>query len=205
MDKIEREMFDVLEGYKLNSDWLQKKRFSKKEIISEKLLGENILFVTEGVMHLEVKAEGYFNIFTFIQSGDIIYPLDSLKGQNSRIVVDYPTEVVSINLEYFLNFATMQPKYMEWLSEKIRQNLKNSFYEITKSKNGPMLFENLMHVQKILDREAKGTKDNVYQLFTKTKLATYCQISRSTFNNELKILKESSKFDKDTFLEEDSV
>lgn len=59
--------------------------------------------------------------------------------------------------------------------------------------------------KKILDREAKGTKDNVYQLFTKTKLATYCQISRSTFNNELKILKESSKFDKDTFLEEDSV
>ncbi|EUJ52454.1 hypothetical protein [Listeria fleischmannii] len=127
MDKIEREMFDVLEGYKLNSDWLQKKRFSKKEIISEKLLGENILFVNEGVMHLEVKAEGYFNIFTFIQSGDIIYPLDSLKGQNSRIVVDYPTEVVSINLEYFLNFATMQPKYMEWLSEKIRQNLKKQF------------------------------------------------------------------------------
>lgn len=192
MNALEKEMLDQLNSHKLKESWIQRLSFTEKENISIQQLSDNILFIQDGILHLEIEIKGIFHIFTFFQSQEIIYPnYFNSKQTNWRIVADTPVKVFSLNQDYFLNYATLEPKYMEWLLEKLNQNLHKVSYEMTKSNNKQGIVPNIEYLYQILRKETHKPKKKLFNLFSKQMLTSYCQVSRSTFNNEFKSLRKS--------------
>ncbi|MBC1521485.1 Crp/Fnr family transcriptional regulator [Listeria aquatica] len=193
MNVLEKDMLSQLNQHKLKENWVQRDFFIKKENIPTLQLLDNILFIQDGILHLEIEIKGTFHILTFFQSEEVIYPnYFNLEHINWRIVADTPVEIIFFNQEYFLNYGTIEPKYMEWLLEKLSKNFHKISYEMTKLNNKRGIMTNIEHLHQILKKEDQLLpKKKIFSLFSKQMLTSYCQVSRSTFNNEFKSLKNS--------------
>ncbi|MBC2002169.1 Crp/Fnr family transcriptional regulator [Listeria booriae] len=193
MDKLEKEMVTTLNQQKLKENWVQKLTLTEKKIMPASLLRDNILFIQKGMLHIEIEVDKTSHIFAFLQSDDIVYPSyfnDS--SRQMRVVIDSYTEVIAFNQEFFLNYATMKPIYMEWLSDKLDKNLSKFLYESTKPRRQDNILTNLEYVNKVIQDELQQPNIEIFDLFSKRKLASYCHLSRSTFNSEIKNLQENN-------------
>lgn len=164
--------------------------YAEKQVLPTKLLANNIIFVKKGILHTEVKVNNEFCIFNFIQSGEILYPNHLDKIEDRQVVVDCDTSLIIMNYEFFLNYATMKPSYMKWLIEKTNDQLQKVLYESTKQKDQDAIMMNLEYIHNILEQEGHDSEKELFDVFTKRKLASYCGVSRSTFHNKLKNLAE---------------
>ncbi|MBC1483163.1 hypothetical protein HCJ52_12880 [Listeria sp. FSL L7-1485] len=190
MDVVEEEMLRQLNLFKLKNGWVQCLDVKKGRKISKDFLQKNIVIVEKGILHSEVKINEKYQFFIVIQSDDIIYPPAMKSESNSwRVVADTSAKVILINKEYFLNYATVEPKYMEWLLTKMNEVFHKTSFEVTKFTQEWGVKTTIEHIYEVMEKEGMD-KNQLSRCFSKQNLISYAQVSRYIFDNEWDKLRE---------------
>lgn len=196
MDVLEEKMLEKLNLFKLENNWVQRVKLKKGEFLSKEDVLKNIIWVEKGILHSELKIKEKFQVFTLIKSNEIIYPSSvEYEKNNWRIVADIPSKIILINKEYFLNYATVEPVYMEWLLDKANDNFHKASNELTKYARGLEVQETIEQILEIMEKEGVS-KEELLHYFSKKKLASYTQVTRGTFYTSWKKLEDNGFFRK---------
>ncbi|MBC6297966.1 hypothetical protein HCJ45_12690 [Listeria sp. FSL L7-1517] len=190
MDVVEEKMLRQLNLFKLKNSWMQYLDVKKGSKISKDFLQKNIAIVEKGILHSEVKINEKYQFFTVIQSDDIIYPSSMKNESNSwRVVADTSAKIILINKEYFLNYATVEPKYMEWLVNKTNEIFHKASFEVIKHTQEWGVKTTIEHIHEVMEKEGMD-KNQLARCFSKQNLISYAQVSRYIFDNEWDKLRE---------------
>ncbi|EFS02247.1 nucleotide-binding domain-containing protein [Listeria seeligeri FSL S4-171] len=133
-----------------------------------------------------------FQILHFFSNGDIInQQVASISGENElHLVCDTEVSLVFIDREYFLNYATNKPSYMEWLLEATLVNNKNLYNELIKydlSAEERIVYA-LQYLCEKLEIESEDGYQQIPKYINKMKMAKYGKISRKLLNEKLLLL-----------------
>lgn len=184
MDVMEEEMLRQLNLFKLKNSWMQYLDVKKGSKISKDFLQKNIAIVEKGILHSEVKINEKYQFFTVIQSDDIIYPPSMKRESKSwRVVADTSAKIILINKEYFLNYATVEPKYMEWLVNKTNEIFHKASFEVIKHTQEEGVKTTIEYIHEVMKKEGMD-KNQLSRCFSKQNLISYAQVSRYMFDNE---------------------
>lgn len=122
-------MIRDLNKNKLEKNWIRCEKLSKK--IDTETFQDEFIIITKGILHVENKK---FHILHFFSNGDIInHQVAIISGENElRLICDTEVSLIYIDREFFFNYATNKPSYMEWLLEATLVNNKNLYNELIK-------------------------------------------------------------------------
>ncbi|MBC8922223.1 Crp/Fnr family transcriptional regulator, partial [Escherichia coli] len=96
-----------------------------------------------------------------------------------RLVCDTDVSLIFIDREYFLNYATNKPSYMEWLLEETLINNKNLYNELIKydlSAEERIVYA-LQYLCDKLEIESENGYQQIPKYINKIKMAKYGKIS----------------------------
>ncbi|WP_270996008.1 Crp/Fnr family transcriptional regulator [Listeria seeligeri] len=184
-----KEMVQELNKYKLKDKWIRCEKLSKNKIIKGETFLDEFIIIANGILHVENKK---FQILHFFSNGDIInQQVASISGENElHLVCDTEVSLVFIDREYFLNYATNKPSYMEWLLEATLVNNKNLYNELIKydlSAEERIVYA-LQYLCEKLEIENEDGYQQIPKYINKMKMAKYGKISRKLLNEKLLLL-----------------
>ncbi|MBC1755317.1 Crp/Fnr family transcriptional regulator [Listeria seeligeri] len=184
-----KEMVQELNKYKLKDKWIRCEKLSKNKIIKGETFLDEFIIIANGILHVENKK---FQILHFFSNGDIInQQVASICGENElHLVCDTEVSLVFIDREYFLNYATNKPSYMEWLLEATLVNNKNLYNELIKydlSAEERIVYA-LQYLCEKLEIESEDGYQQIPKYINKMKMAKYGKISRKLLNEKLLLL-----------------
>ncbi|MBC1470291.1 Crp/Fnr family transcriptional regulator [Listeria seeligeri] len=184
-----KEMVQELNKYKLKDKWIRCEKLSKNKIIKGETFLDEFIIIANGILHVENKK---FQILHFFSNGDIInQQVASISGENElHLVCDTEVSLVFIDREYFLNYATNKPSYMEWLLEATLVNNKNLYNELIKydlSAEERIVYA-LQYLCEKLEIESEDGYQQIPKYINKMKMAKYGKISRKLLNEKLLVL-----------------
>ncbi|KKD45882.1 cyclic nucleotide-binding domain-containing protein [Listeria seeligeri] len=184
-----KEMVQELNKYKLKDKWIRCEKLSKNKIIKGETFLDEFIIIANGILHVENKK---FQILHFFSNGDIInQQVASISGENElHLVCDTEVSLVFIDREYFLNYATNKPSYMEWLLEATLVNNKNLYNELIKydlSAEERIVYA-LQYLCEKLEIESEDGYQQIPKYINKMKMAKYGKISRKLLNEKLLLL-----------------
>ncbi|MBC6178925.1 Crp/Fnr family transcriptional regulator [Listeria welshimeri] len=182
-------MVQELNKYKLKDKWIRCEKLSKNKIIKGETFLDEFIIIANGILHVENKK---FQILHFFSNGDIInQQVASISGENElHLVCDTEVSLVFIDREYFLNYATNKPSYMEWLLEATLVNNKNLYNELIKydlSAEERIVYA-LQYLCEKLEIESEDGYQQIPKYINKMKMAKYGKISRKLLNEKLLLL-----------------
>ncbi len=183
------EILKDLNTNKLDNSWINFEKLVKNSIIDGNRFLNEFIVVHDGIMHMENKNA---QILHFFSKGDVIN--QQVSGLNLEknlfLVCDTDVEMTFVNREYFLNFATNKPSYMEWLLEMTLLNNMNLYNELIKydfSTEGRVVYT-LQYLCEKLKTNQKNDYFIVPAFINKVKLAKYGNISRKQLDKILESL-----------------
>ncbi|MBC1484150.1 Crp/Fnr family transcriptional regulator [Listeria sp. FSL L7-1485] len=184
-----KEMVQELDKYKLKDKWIRYVKLSKNKIIKGETFLDEFIIITNGILHVENKK---FQILHFFSNGDIInQQVAAISGENElHLVCDTDVSLVFVDREYFLNYATNKPSYMEWLLEATLVNNKNLYNELIKydlSAEERIVYA-LQYLCEKLEIESIDGYQEIPKYINKMKMAKYGKISRKLLNEKLLLL-----------------
>ncbi|MBC6298112.1 Crp/Fnr family transcriptional regulator [Listeria sp. FSL L7-1517] len=184
-----KEMVQELDKYKLKDKWIRYVKLSKNKVIKGETFLDEFIIITNGILHVENKK---FQILHFFSNGDIInQQVAAISGENElHLVCDTDVSLVFVDREYFLNYATNKPSYMEWLLEATLVNNKNLYNELIKydlSAEERIVYA-LQYLCEKLEIESKDGYQEIPKYINKMKMAKYGKISRKLLNEKLLLL-----------------
>lgn len=182
-------MVQELNKYKLKDKWIRCEKLSKNKNIKGETFLDEFIIIANGILHVENKK---FQILHFFSNGDIInQQVASISGENElHLVCDTEVSLVFIDREYFLNYATNKPSYMEWLLEATLVNNKNLYNELIKydlSAEERIVYA-LQYLCEKLEIESEDGYQQIPKYINKMKMAKYGKISRKLLNEKLLLL-----------------
>lgn len=130
-EEIIKKMIAELDRDKLEDSWIRKENFHRNDVVKKEQCINEFIIVLEGVLHIENKN---FHIFHFFFSGDVVnQQLAKINADNGLdLICDTEVLLVHIDRRYFLNFATNNTSYLQWLIEATLNNNKNLYSELSK-------------------------------------------------------------------------
>ncbi|EAC3621557.1 Crp/Fnr family transcriptional regulator [Listeria monocytogenes] len=184
-----KEMIRELDKYKLQDKWVRFEKLSKNKKINSETFQDEFIIITNGILHVENKK---FQILHFFSNGDIInQQVAKISGENElRLVCDTDVSLIFIDREYFLNYATNKPSYMEWLLEETLINNKNLYNELIKydlSAEERIVYA-LQYLCDKLEIESENGYQQIPKYINKIKMAKYGKISRKQLNEKIILL-----------------
>lgn len=193
-----KEMIRDLNKNKLEKNWIRFEKLPKNKKIDTETFQDEFIIITKGILHVENKK---FHILHFFSNGDIInHQVAIISGENElRLICDTEVSLIYIDREFFLNYATNKPSYMEWLLEATLVNNKNLYNELIKydlSAEDRIVYT-LQYLCEKLEIESENGYQQIPKYINKIKMAKYGKISRKQLNKKIslllnkKILKES--------------
>ncbi|MBC1418493.1 Crp/Fnr family transcriptional regulator [Listeria fleischmannii] len=164
---------------KADSDWVRIMSIPKTSSIPGKYFKEEFIIVLEGVLHLGNKNK---QIILFFSEGDVInQQVSDLNITNKlELICDTDVKLAFVYREYFLNFATNKPSYLEWLLEMSLSNNLNLYNEIMKHdySTEDRLMYSLRYLSKKLNISCEDGFCKLPPFINKVNLSKYSNLSR---------------------------
>ncbi|MBC1342405.1 Crp/Fnr family transcriptional regulator [Listeria welshimeri] len=184
-----KEMIRDLNKNKLEKNWIRCEKLSKNKKIDTETFQDEFIIITNGILHVENKK---FHILHFFSNGDIInQQVAAISGENElSLICDTEVSLVYIDREFFLNYATNKPSYMEWLLEATLVNNKNLYNELIKydlSAEDRIVYT-LQYLCEKLEIESENGYQQIPKYINKIKMAKYGKISRKQLNEKIMLL-----------------
>ncbi|MBC2002168.1 hypothetical protein HCA78_00210 [Listeria booriae] len=172
-----------------------RQKYSPRTKISN--LEEKIIILLKGVVHLEDGKEKEPFILTYLNDNYLL-DLQILAGEHSKEIFfssDTEIEVIEMNRSRFFELIKQKASLLEWIVVSNSRIVSKIYAESSKFYVNSTLkiirsFRSLIEENILLPNEQQDGWYKMLPFMTRRNLASYCQLSRKTLGQEIKLLEE---------------
>ncbi|MBC1358079.1 hypothetical protein [Listeria booriae] len=170
-----------------------RQKYSPRTKISN--LEEKIIILLKGVVHLEDGKEKEPFILTYLNDNYLL-DLQILAGEHSKEIFfssDTEIEVIEMNRSKFFELIKQKASLLEWIVVSNSRIVSKIYTESSKFYVNSTLkiirsFRSLLEENILIPDEKKESWYRMLPFMTRRNLASYCQLSRKTLGQEIKLL-----------------